>query len=279
MALKIFGCDFSSGLSTARNSSMRRTPRGVSWPWSWTAVRPASSTICQTRSKSSSTKTPTFSTAAGSRAMMARASAGAMRRGLSAKTKPSASAPAVTATSASSRFVVPQIFTHVIVAPKLAAPKNLTRLSGRVGEGRKPLVFRPGFPRIHADRPDDRRLGLRQHLQQRFAGRLSAHERFADEERLIARLPQRTQLRAGRDAALGNAHHIMRHRLDEAMQDVEVRLEGAQVAAVHADDVGAEVECPLEFGLVVHLAEHVELSDARFLHQQAQLRVRQRRGK
>ena len=42
------------------------------------------------------------------------ASFGLIRRGLGANTNPSASAPASTAARASSRFVVPQIFTHMI---------------------------------------------------------------------------------------------------------------------------------------------------------------------
>src|SRR5579864_4720177 len=84
-------------------------------PYACTAVSFAASTISQTSSTSCSTKTPTFSTSSGNAFTIGPAVSTYILRGLFAwNTNPTASAPASTATSASSRFVIPQILTQVI---------------------------------------------------------------------------------------------------------------------------------------------------------------------
>src|SRR3990172_9816100 len=67
------------------------------------------------------TKTPTGVTKGGRLETIVRARDASMNRGLSGhNTKPSASAPARTATSASAIRVMPQIFTSIVVLPLLS---------------------------------------------------------------------------------------------------------------------------------------------------------------
>src|SRR5579863_1961957 len=74
-----------------------------------TPVRLAARTVASISSNDASTKTPILSSRAGNCDVMTAACAAVMRRGLGAKTKPMASAPASAAANASERLVVPQI--------------------------------------------------------------------------------------------------------------------------------------------------------------------------
>jgi hypothetical protein len=94
-----------------------RQNSGVSSPWNCSVSSPHSATMARTVSALAFTNTPTLATNGGSAWMICAAAAGAMLRLLPAKNmKPSASAPASTAASASGSRVMPQILTLVRMA-------------------------------------------------------------------------------------------------------------------------------------------------------------------
>jgi len=82
---------------------------------SCTPVRPHARTAASISANGVSTKTPIFSTVAGNCGTIAATAAAVTRRGLGAKTNPSASAPASTASSASSIEVLPQILIQRLI--------------------------------------------------------------------------------------------------------------------------------------------------------------------
>src|SRR5215208_4022088 len=90
------------------------TVSGVSSPWSCAKSSPTSREILRISAGSSSTNTPTLRMSPGSAREIRRASSTPTQRGLSAKTKPTASAPASAATRASLALVIPHILTRVI---------------------------------------------------------------------------------------------------------------------------------------------------------------------
>src|SRR5206468_1327292 len=102
---------------------------GFSSPWSWIARSPHASTTDFTWPLGWSQKTPTGVTNGGSQRTIDATCSGVTNRGVfSTKMKPSASAPACTAIRASSRLVMPQILTRIIVewvgrdAPPISPP-------------------------------------------------------------------------------------------------------------------------------------------------------------
>src|SRR5437588_5696406 len=103
-----------TGRSNCRQNS------GLSDPWSCSASRPHRSAILRIVSGSSSAKTPTRVRNGGSERAMTRAVSGATyRRPGRQKFSPIASAPAAAAARASSRRLIPQIFTLTIVDNRL----------------------------------------------------------------------------------------------------------------------------------------------------------------
>src|SRR5215208_7514381 len=90
------------------------TSSGASSPWSCARSSPTSREILKISAGSSSTNTPTLRMFSGSAMEMRRASSTSTRRELSAKTNPTASAPASAATRASLALVIPHILTRVI---------------------------------------------------------------------------------------------------------------------------------------------------------------------
>jgi hypothetical protein len=87
---------------------------GPSSPFSCTIVSPASSTAFATSSNSGFTNTPTTSHFRRNAAPIRTASPASTALGLSSKwINPIAQAPSRTASAASSKFVIPQIFTRI----------------------------------------------------------------------------------------------------------------------------------------------------------------------
>ena len=120
-----------SSAAMARNTigtsaCTRRHVSTDSFPWSWATSSPTSWTMSITSSARWSRKTPTVSTPLPATAStMARACSAVTRRRDGAKSIPTASAPASTATTASAGSVIPQIFTNtpatVPAAPSITA--------------------------------------------------------------------------------------------------------------------------------------------------------------
>ncbi len=121
-------------------------------------------------------------------------------RGLGAKTKPTASAPA---SRARTRVVVGSVAADL--DPE--AHRASTDTGQEIGKSR--------------------------------AGIGLAHEAFADEERVVAREPEAGYFFAAGETAFCNAHHAGWDAVDEVEGCVEIDFEGAQVAIVDADGVGA----------------------------------------
>src|SRR5271157_3727461 len=109
---------------------------------------------------------------------MAATSAADTRRGLGAKTNPTASAPASTAKRASSSEVLPQILIQRLM--------RLLRLDG-----------------------------CKQQFREGRAGVGLPHQALADQKSVKTRRTQPRQVLRGRDAALGYAHHAGRNALRE----------------------------------------------------------------
>src|SRR6185312_480766 len=82
-------------------------------PCNCAAVKPEQATLCSISNGSSVANTPTFSTPTGSRRVISSTCSEVTCRLLGANTNPTASAPASTASSASSTFVFAQILTHM----------------------------------------------------------------------------------------------------------------------------------------------------------------------
>src|SRR5579883_493968 len=102
--------------------------RSGSWvAWSCTPVKPHWLRVWTISSKAELTKTPIFSSVLGRCRVMAATCSAVTRRGLSAKTKPTASAPASYARSASLRLVLAQILIHI----ELYLQKLSERCAGR----------------------------------------------------------------------------------------------------------------------------------------------------
>src|SRR5690349_4801549 len=229
-------------------------------PCNCTAVRPTCSATSHTRSAASFTNTPTFSTEPGKPEAISRACSGVMRRGLGAKTNPTALAPAFTAARASSRFVVPQILIH-ITGYRLSA----------IGCSCQWSVATESFLAWN------RTFRLRQHFCERLAGMLGTHQRFADQERFEAGVAQPAQMFSGLDAALGHAQHPWRNQPYQAQRGLKIHVERPQVAVIDADDLKIQVERAAELVLVVDFAQHVQLELASDRTQVAELGIGDRR--
>ncbi len=85
-----------------------------------------------------------------------------------------------------------------------------------------------------------------------------AHERFADEEGVVAGIAEKIQILGGVDAALGNMDGTGGQAFCQRERGVERDVEGMQVAVVHAISIAAERADAVEFLPCVHFAEHVE---------------------
>ena len=117
----------------ARAEFRRQIGRGSKW--SCTPVRPLATTVDSISSNETSTKTPIFSIAAGRWGTIAATCSGVTRRGLGAKTNPTASAPASAASCASSSDVLPQILIQMFAGHRVAAAPAHSSASAAPGSG------------------------------------------------------------------------------------------------------------------------------------------------
>src|SRR5271169_2000523 len=163
----------------AKCSRKRRAKPGSEAVCSCTPVRPHSMTVSTTSSKPGSTKTPNFSIVFGSSGAISFTCAHVTCRGLSAKTKPTASAPASTASWASSRQVLAQILIHM----RLTSARNQRRF---------------------------RVLGTRKQPFQRHSWIGLAHQRLADQECVEAGTAEQVQVVGGVNAALRHMYRAFR---------------------------------------------------------------------
>src|SRR5579872_1410983 len=154
-------------------ASNSRMNAGVSSPCNWTAVNPACCTISATRAADSLRKTPTSSMLPGSCAMIPCASSNETRRLLGANTNPSASAPASIEAAASSMQVVAQILIQV----RMSLLGNLCPQSVNCAT---PLGRRSRQLRIEAR--------FLENLPEFLAGIISPHQRFTNQEGLVAKI-------------------------------------------------------------------------------------------
>src|SRR5262249_37526666 len=142
------------------------------------------------------TNSPTGVTNGNSRAAIARARYGSMNRGLfGQKTKPIALAPASTAASASSRRVMPQIFTNIRLTP------TPSRHNGHDGHEGPSL----SFVIDHRDRCVPRVLRgdvAAEQLRQRDSRIGRRHQALSDQKRAIAERAQAIEIACALQAAL-----------------------------------------------------------------------------
>ncbi len=87
---------------------------------------------------------------------------------------------------------------------------------------------------------------------------------------------QADEVVGGLDAALRNLGDASGHALRQFQRSVEIDAEAVQVAIVDADDGAAGVERALQFGGIVHLAQHAESELAGGAVQVFQLRLAER---
>src|SRR6476660_1564555 len=161
-----------------------------------------------------------------------------MNRGLFGQnTKPIALAPASTAASASSRRVMPQIFTNIQLTP---ASSHHNGHQGHEAPSLS-LVVHGSDLCVLSDlcvhgggRGSEQLLELRAWIRGR-------HEPFAYEKRAIAERAQPFEILRALEPALADGDDFARHPPDQLFGGVHVDLERPEVPVVHADDSRARV--------------------------------------
>src|SRR5216684_5362688 len=157
---------------------------------------------------------------AGSPAMIARACSAVTRRLLGAKTKPTASAPASMAAIPSSTEVVAQILIQI----------RMFGCSGFHFKSEAAATIKRSVDFAAPGRRRTGRLGIKtRFFQQRpqfFAGIFGAHQGLSDQEGLIARVEQISDLGALADSAFGDAQHARRNPGGEVPQGFGSDFEG-----------------------------------------------------
>src|SRR5215813_1384171 len=116
-------------------------------------------------------------------------------------------------------------------------------------DGTAPTLRRRGRLRIPAR--------VLKKLSKVLARFLGAHQSFADKKRLVAEGMQLPDLSSRGDPALGDAQHMIGNERAQLHYGVQVKLKRPQIAAVHADDVGAAFHGALQLVLVVDFAQDV----------------------
>jgi hypothetical protein len=99
---------------------------------------------------------------------------------------------------------------------------------------------------------------------ERCRGVWLAHQRFADEEGVVSCCSQAGDIFCGANAALRYFDCILRYGGGELEEDVGAYGEGAQIAAVDADEIEAERDGAIQLFAVMGLAEHIEAHGTSF---------------
>src|SRR6267143_6676584 len=207
---------------------------------------------------------PTGVTNGGSARTIGATCSGVTKRGVfSTKMKPSASTPASTAVSASSRLVMPQILTRVIAAwvgrdaPPTSPPIRVaTAYCIRPAPRGAPAGAAHGRWVLLAPRGASR-------VQQRQLAELGgnvggAHEAFADEDCVSAGGDDPSNVGGGEEAALADHDRPRRDQRHELERRRDARLEGGQIAVVDPDDAASSGEGLIQLGGGVTLHERRE---------------------
>src|SRR5262245_26694101 len=236
---------------------------GFSSPWNCRAARPHASWTALMWPAGWSQKMPTVVMNGGSARTIGATFSGVMKRGVfSTKMNPSASAPASTAMSASSRLVMPQIFTRGIIewvgrdAPPISPPARVVTghyvlLAPRCAPGgatlrsRVLLAWRPSA--VH---------------QCQFAALrgdvVGADEAFADEDCVGAGGGDLMDVGRAEEAALADHDRPERNQRQELERGGDARLERGEVAVVDPDDAAANGQRLIDLGRGVALDERGE---------------------
>src|SRR5207253_1461185 len=209
---------------------------------------------------------PTAVTNGGNARTIGATCSGVMKRGVfSTKMKPSASAPASTAVSASSRLVMPQILTRVVIVewggrdappispPVRGAPRSCVQSASPV---RGAWCLR-GRPALSASCVRRSRVSQRQ-LAELGGDVGGADEAFADEDRVGAGRGDLANVGAGEEAALADHDRTRRDQRQELERRRDARLERGQIAVVDPDDAAAGGEGLIQLGRGVTLDERRE---------------------
>src|SRR6267378_2763133 len=191
---------------------------------------------------------PTGVTNGGSARTIGATCSGVTKRGVfSTKMKPSASAPASTAVSASSRLVMPQILTRVIAAwvgrdaPPTSPPIRVaTAYCIRPAPRGAPAGAAPGRWVLPAPRGASR-------VHQRQLAELGGNG--GDDPSNVG---------AGEEAALADHDRPRRDQRHELERRRDARLEGGQIAVVDPDDAASSGEGLIQLGGGVTLHERRE---------------------
>src|ERR1051326_3702452 len=201
--------------------------------------------------------TPMRSTSRCNRLMIVCACPGVILRLLGAKIKPSASAPASMELSASSREVVPQILIQVRM-------QFIFREScfGFLLDCATPMRRSRGGWRIPSR--------ILQELLQFLPGVLSAHQRFANQEGLIAGGMKLTNLRAAIDSALRHAQHVVGNAAGQIDYGIQADLKCLEISAVHPDDVRSTFNRPLQLFFVMNFTKRIKVQSAGVIQQSAE---------
>src|SRR5882672_9833897 len=219
---------------------------------------------------------------------------GVTQRGVfSTKMNPRASAPASTATSASSRLVMPQIFTRVIAewvgrdAPPISPPTRVARAQPAPPISPPTRVARaqPAAPISPPTRAAAGLLSgsfcllriLKRQLADLGGDVAGADESFADQHGVGAGGDDPADVGAGEEAALADDDGAGRDRRRERERRFEARLERGQVAIVDPDDAAARGEGLIQLGGGVTLDQRREPEPLGGREQVAQLRRLQNR--
>src|SRR5713101_3883628 len=114
-------------------------------------------------------------------------------------------------------------------------------------------------------------------LCQRLAWVLRFHQRFADQERFVAGGSQASYVCAGLDSALGYADASGGYFFGQPECGFEIDFEGAQIAAVDADQVATRIKRALQFRFVMSLTQNIEAVGSRDPGQRYQFFLIERR--
>src|SRR5262245_25745917 len=74
-------------------------------------------------------------------------------------------------------------------------------------------------------------------------------------------------LRAAVDSAFGHSQYVVGNAAGQVGQRIQADLKGLEVTAVYPDDVRSAIQRPLQFLLVVDLAQSVEIERAGTIEQ------------
>ena len=116
-----------------------------------------------------------------------------------------------------------------------------------------------------------------QELLQFLSGIFSAHQRFTNQECLVAGGMQLADFRSAINSAFCHAQHVIGNALRQIDQRIQADLKRLEIAAVHADDIRSALNRALQFLFIMDFTQGIQVQRAGVIQKPAESGIIQRR--